>query len=506
MSRQTRWRAAPASILALASLLGSLAVAPSVLAADPTFQPATATARFGTSIDVSQPATLPAGVARVEAVVRAGVGARTFLATIPKPGTGAVTLRYSFATQFGGLYPNTPVELGFRITFDDGRVVDGPTTTILYADDRFNWRTLEGDILRVHWYQGDSGFGQRALDIGEKGVENATSLLGVTETDPIDFYIYASRDPFFDVIGQSVQENVGGLAVSDIRTLFANITPSTTFDPWVGLVVPHELTHIVFNTATKNAYHGPLHWLNEGLADYLAIGYDAGARANVERAGRAGTLLPLHAIVAQFPSPSDLFSLAYDESVSAIDFMVRTYGKEALVRLIRGYADGISDDAAFTAALGVDTAGFETAWLADLGFAVPAPYGPKPAPPGPLPPGWARSPGGSPGPTASGPVPSRGPSTPTGGTDAVGPILLGIVIALVIVLVAGLIVSMRRLNRGEPLLPTGGPSEPAAPVGWPAPPEPPVHTGAGTLDRGPSPEPAADRVAEPNEPRPANDP
>jgi Peptidase MA superfamily len=469
-------RAASLSVVALVAVLGSLAFAPAALAADPTFGAATATATFGQSVDVTQPATLPAGIKRVEALVRTGGDAHRFLATIPNPGTGDVTLRYSFETPLGGLYPNTPVELGFRVTFDDDRVVDGPTTTVLYADDRFQWKTLEGKILRVHWYQGDSGFGQRALDIGEKGVENATKLLGVTETAPIDFYIYASRDPFYDVIGQAVQENVGGLAQSSIRTLFANIPPSTSFDPWVGLVVPHELTHIVFNTATQNAYHSPLHWLNEGLADYLAIGYDAGARANVERAARTGDLLPLHALVAQFPSPSDLFSLAYDESVSAIDFLVRTYGRDALVALIRGYAKGVSDDEAFTTALGVDTAKFEAAWLADLGADVPVPYGPKPAPSGPLPPGWAQGPGSTAGPSASGPVPTTRPSNPAGTTDPVGPILLGIVIALALVLVAGLVVSMRRLNRGEPLLAMPGavmPPPDAVPEATPDPaPEP----------------------------------
>ena len=459
-------RLAPASLGAVVVLLVGLAFAPAALAADPTFGTAKATATFGQSIDVTQPATLPAGVSRVEAVVRTGTDPRTFLATIRNPGAGGVTLRYSFDTPLGGLYPNTPVELGFRITFDDGHVVDGPTTSVLYADDRFQWKTLQGDILRVHWYQGDSGFGQRALDIGEKGVKNATALLGVTETLPIDFYIYASRDPFYDVIGQNVQENVGGLAESSIRTLFANIPPSTTFDPWVGLVVPHELTHIVFNTATKNAYHEPLHWLNEGLADYLAIGYDSSARANVERAGRTGDILPLHALVAQFPSPSDLFGLAYDESVSAIDFLVRTYGRDALVTLIRSYAKGVSDDEAFTSALGVDTAAFETAWLADLGDDAPVPYGPKPAPPGPLPPGWALSPGSTAGPSASGPLPTTRPANPGGSSDPVGPILLGIVIALALVLVAGLVVSMRRLNRGEPLLAPPalvGEAAPAAP-------------------------------------------
>ena len=29
-----------------------------------------------------------------------------------------------------------------------------------YEDDRFAWATLKGDLVRVHWYQGDQAFGR----------------------------------------------------------------------------------------------------------------------------------------------------------------------------------------------------------------------------------------------------------------------------------------------------------------------------------------------------------
>ena len=56
--------------------------------------------------------------------------------------------------------------------------------------------------------------------------------------------------------------------------MFALITPSEVDQSWVKEVVPHELTHLVFNTAVDNPYHGPPRWLNEGLAVYLSRGYD----------------------------------------------------------------------------------------------------------------------------------------------------------------------------------------------------------------------------------------
>ncbi len=74
--------------------------------------------------------------------------------------------------------------------------------------------------------------------------------------------------------------------------------------------------------------------------------------------------------------------------MSAVDRIVRVAGRDALVKLIRSYADGVSDDDAFQAALGKDVAGFEADWLGELGAKSPTRRGPQPAPAGPLPAGW----------------------------------------------------------------------------------------------------------------------
>ena len=155
--------------------------------------------------------------------------------------------------------------------------------------------------------------------------------------------------------------------MADIRTLFALIPPSQIDDAWVGIVIPHELTHLVFDTASKNPYHFPPRWLNEGLAVYVSQGYDASDRAHRRGARPGRHLIPLDGLIGQFPTTADRFFLAYAESVSAVDYMVRTYGKDALVALIRSYADGRTDDEAFKAALGVDITAFGDAWLADVG-------------------------------------------------------------------------------------------------------------------------------------------
>ena len=370
-----------------------------------TFGPATAKATFLTAIDVSEPVTLPVGVVRVEALVTTNATGATDVSLLtPTPAAGATTLRYQLPTPSGAMIPNTLVHVRFRITIQPpaGPATQelGPLATVRYSDTRFDWRTRSGDLVRVHWAVGDDAFGRRALAIGEAAVVKAAQFLGVTESNPIDFFIYPHPSSFRDVLGPGTRENVGGVAFVNIRTLVAQISPDQLNAPWVATVVPHELTHVVFDTATRNPYHSPPHWLNEGLAVYLSVGYGSGDRGEVAQAKRDDSLIPLPALDGQFPTAGDRFSLAYAESVSAIDFMARRYGRSALVDLIRSYAAGRTDDEAFDAALGVDLAGFDAAWFRNLGAPVPDPAGPRPAPSGPLPLGWdapAQTPGTLPG-------------------------------------------------------------------------------------------------------------
>lgn len=447
-----------AAVLALALL--ALAMPVVTLAAAPVFGTPTATAKFLDGIDVSEPATLPAGVRRVEALVHTGGGTRTVAEEIPLPPAGATTLSFHFATPSGSLIPNTLVEVHFRVTMDDGSMVDGPVASVRYEDSRYDWKTLAGRVVRVHWTEGSDAFGQRALAIGEKAIDDVSALLGVQETEPIDFYIYADRTAFYDVLGPGSRENVGGSAFTDIRTLIANIGPGDINDPWVGIVIPHELTHLVFATAVDNPYHFPPRWLNEGIAVYLSQGYVASDRAAVENAARAGTLMPLVSIEGEFPTTADRFSLAYSESVSSIDHLVQQYGRDVLVKLIRTYADGVTDDEAFRNAIGVDVAGFQAGWFDSLGVPEPSPAGPQPAPSGPLPADWqgAAATAGAAGSAVASQIPGAAP----GAVAPAGPTLPVLLLAaVVVVLVAVIVLASRRRRRpavawADPVTPASG--------------------------------------------------
>ncbi len=406
-------------------VMAVFAVVPSVRAAEPVFGQPTIDASFSGGITIEQPVTLDAVPFRVELLLRYADAPGPLVIEVPPPANaGATTLAYTVSEDDGHILPNTPIEASWRITEASGtEPVVGPAARDVVDDDRFDWDTVTGDVIRVHWHEGGAAFGRRALEIGEAAIAEATALLGVTEDEPIDFFIYADPDAFREALGPDTRENVGGQANADIRTLFALIPSSQINDPWVATVVPHELVHLVFDTAVSNPYHFPPRWLNEGLAVYLSQGYDASDRRAVEAAAEDGTLVPLDGLAGQFPTSAQQFFLAYAESVSAVDFLIRTHDQDALVALISSYADGRTDDEAFRDAIGMDAAAFDAAWLAELGADTPVRHGPQPAPPGPEPAAWA----GTGGPDVTSP-PNAGATTEPAsgaGADPAAPVVPG---------------------------------------------------------------------------------
>jgi hypothetical protein len=427
-------------------VLGLLTTAGPVRAAEPTFGTPTIEGTFGDGITITQPVTFDEIPRRIELLLTYANAPGPIVIEVPTPtATGAATLRNTVSVAADGhILPNTPVSARWRITPADGAPVTGPEADTVYVDDRFDWQTASGDIVRVHWYEGGQAFGERALRIGEDAVRETSALLGVTETEPIDFFIYANQADFYDALGPGTRENVGGQANAEIRTLFALIEPGQIDQPWVESVVPHELVHLVFDTAVGNPYHSPPHWLNEGLAVYLSDGYATEYRNAIDTAGRSGAIVPLDGLASTFPASADGFFLGYAEGVSAVDFLVRTHGQDALVALIASYADGLTDDEAFEAAIGMDVAGFNDAWLADVGVGAAIRHGPKAAPAGPLPAAW-----GGPVVEPGRPAPSPGSVAPTGQL-----VIVAAIVALGVIVLVWSRIRRDRRRRGAPGDPT----------------------------------------------------
>jgi hypothetical protein len=488
--------------LVLAALFGNLL--PSiVIAADPVFGPPSATGPLGGPLSFNSTIEGTAGGTVEVLVGLATREPRLVIPAVPGPAPNFWLAEADLdvassmeCTCFanGPSTPNTRIAYQFRVRAADGTVTLGPAAEITVVDDRFAWQTLEDGLVRVHWYERDVAFAQSEADVANGAIDRASELLGTTLPVPVDLFIYATQEALLEAVSPG-RESIAGEAHSNIATMFVWIPP-TQAPADSAVTVAHELTHLVFNEATFNRFHGPPRWLNEGIAVYLSEGYGDSDRALVAVAALNGTLIPLQGIAGLFPSPVDQFYLAYSEAVSAVDFFVRSYSDQTLWDLVRSYAQGLSDDDAFTAATGADVTAFNAAWVASLGAEVRDPVGPQPAPPGPVPSAWnapgqpTSSPGqpsvppGSlaPGETATPaptvqpgrsqapvetvrPVPTARPiATPRPGSgtssDQTGPVIV-LLAAVVVILIAVLLVVwliVRRQNRRPP--PGFSPTEP----------------------------------------------
>ena len=85
--------------------------------------------------------------------------------------------------------------------------------------------------MRLHWQAGDEAFAERALQIAEDAIAKTSDSSGVTETEPIDFFVYADAEDFQSALGPGTKEFVAGRAIAEIRTLFARIAARRTSAP-----------------------------------------------------------------------------------------------------------------------------------------------------------------------------------------------------------------------------------------------------------------------------------
>jgi hypothetical protein len=204
----------------------------------------------------------------------------------------------------------------------------------------------------------------------------------VTETEPIDFFIYDSAQALGLVLGPGSRENVGGQAHADIRTLLRHRAQRDRRPVGRHRRAPRACPP-VFDTAVRNPYRFPPRWLNEGRG--VPVGGLCRTAGTRPRAASRQELIPV-ALGGQshrrgahlLPMPS---RCRRSTTSSAARAATRRQAGD-------GYADGLTDDEAFARATGSDSR--RSMRPGRPGAAEPTRYGPQPAPAGRCPAGRDR--------------------------------------------------------------------------------------------------------------------
>jgi hypothetical protein len=261
----------------------------------------------------------------------------------------------------------------WRLTDDQGEVTETEPKTLLWSDNRFEWRAQSAQDVTVYGYRNNDAYDKLILDSAQSTVDRLKEEFGVEAVSPIRIWVYNSKKDFSAAQQGNSSEWIAGTAYPQLGVILAVLPEGNKSE--VGRVIPHEISHQLLYQATRNPFNGPTTWLDEGLAVYHQDGGNDGFPAQVEDAAEKGRLFSIRALNSNFPyDPADA-SLAYAESYSIVRFIIDEFGEDKLAAIIAAYREGVSHDEAVKAGLGVDIDELDRLWKESLDYPGDQPRG-----------------------------------------------------------------------------------------------------------------------------------
>jgi hypothetical protein len=280
--------------------------------------------------------------------------------------SGQMALNGSQATYIHDLIdqplrPFSTVEYWFVITPPEGAPVTTEVNTFQYVDNRLQWQTVEDEQFRVHWYEGETSFGQSVLEAARAGAERAQSLMPVGVVEPIDIYVYASGKELQSTLRLGGLNWVAGHADPDLNLMLVSLPPGPDQNRETERQIPHELMHILLYQAVSTGYQNLPTWFKEGLASANELRPNPDYFLILESAIEDDALISLAQLCESFPKDSSVY-LAYAESDSFVRYLHQEYGAGGLGELLQSYAGGASCELGSVTALGLPLERLESEW------------------------------------------------------------------------------------------------------------------------------------------------
>lgn len=332
--------------------------------ADVAFGSLSATPTFPGDISFSFSATSSAEIDRVELLFNAS-GEETLHLITPEITPGA-SVSFDFPLDMYQNYypPGLDLEYRWRVTEADGSVAESDTQTVGWYDTRFEWEHVDTEQVSVFYSSRDKDFANEILDSAQLTIDELQSRFGVEHSLPIRIWVYESQKDLGGATEPNSEPWIAGVSYPGRYLILAAVPDDDSAE--LKRVIPHEVSHQVLYQATQNPFNLPATWLDEGLATYNQQGGTDGYNALLKEAVDDNNVMPLPTLNTSFPF-DDTYQLAYAESYSAINFIIDTYGEEALGKVIDAYKNGVSHDEAIQQGLGISLAELDREWRASLG-------------------------------------------------------------------------------------------------------------------------------------------
>ena len=280
--------------------------------------------------------------------------------------SGAMTLAGSEAVYVHDLTQHplrafSTVEYWFSITPQTGEAHTTEIKSFLYLDNRYQWQVIDDTAFRIHWYEGDASFGESLLAAARQGAERAFSLLPVSQSQPVDIYVYASGKELQSTLRLGGLNWVAGHADPELSLMVVSLPAGPDQKRETERQIPHELMHILLYQTVGEGYALLPTWFKEGLASANELSPNPDYFKILTTAVEDEALISLSQLCQSFPQDTSVY-LAYAEADRFVRYLHEKYGAQGLGGLLQSYAGGESCELGPQAALGLPLERLENDW------------------------------------------------------------------------------------------------------------------------------------------------
>lgn len=216
--------------------------------------------------------------------------------------------------------------------------------------------------IKVHYSLADS---ITARKVGTHLLVNYPKInyaMGNSQIDTVSLWIPFDQKDWDLLTGGKIPEWSGGIADYGKNRIVLQSPRKAGYTQEIHKVALHELAHILLNNAVAKAGYLVPRWFNEGTAMYFAKELSFEHAVAVSQASLLDSLVSLSEIdkVMSFNSPKA--TLAYAQSVMAINFLVKNYKKEAIGNILGNFRNSKNFNDAMISSIGKGVWQFEQEW------------------------------------------------------------------------------------------------------------------------------------------------
>jgi hypothetical protein len=292
---------------------------------------------------------------------------RVFNAALPVPEEQTrVEVSYAMDLQGYPIYPFSRVDFWWYVQSADGGVLETEPVSFLYADNRYDWREVARDSVRVYWAADDPALGHTAARIAQDGLERIQAILPEPLTQETVIYIYPSLGELSSALRLAGRDWAAGIAYPELGVILVSAGEGAVATAELQNTLSHEVAHFAIQHSAGGRNARVPFWLHEGLATANETNPDPTFAVALEQAVESNNLFSLETLCAPPMADQSSALLFYAQSASIVRYLQNQYGNQVIRQLLAAYGDGADCNGGIERVLGVTLDELHTSWVSSM--------------------------------------------------------------------------------------------------------------------------------------------